>query len=143
MGISTPLAVDSKIASIYRPPPVVMQSAGTTENTSTSLDFFLDITDSSLKFYVYFHFAELQKLEANQTREFNISFNGDNWFGPLRPEYLSSDTIITPTALDTGGNYSFSIYSTESSTLPPILNALEVYSVVEFLQFETDKSDGM
>ena len=32
---------------------------------------------------------------------------------------------------------------TENSTLPPIINAIEVYSVKNLLQSETDQEDGM
>ena len=38
--------------------------------------------------------------------------------------------------------YEVLIFKTESSTLPPILNAVEIYSVKNLLQSETDQQDG-
>ncbi|KAL5757687.1 hypothetical protein ACOSP7_020298 [Xanthoceras sorbifolium] len=139
--LSTSLAVDSASNNGYKPPNVVMKTAGTPINVSHSIDFYLDLEDTTLQFYVYFHFAELKKLQANESREFNISLNGDHWYGPFSPTYLTTTTVYSPSALNTGGNYSFSIFRTKSSTLPPILNALEIYSVSEFLQSETEKID--
>ena len=42
-----------------------------------------------------------------------------------------------------GPKLSFSIYKTPKSTLPPILNAMEVYIVKDFLKAPTDQEDGM
>ena len=41
------------------------------------------------------------------------------------------------------GDQHISIYKTESSTLPPILNAFEVYKVIELRQSETGQEEGM
>ncbi|TXG68746.1 hypothetical protein EZV62_003681 [Acer yangbiense] len=73
--LSTSLPVDSVTNNGYKPPSVVMQTAGTSENASKSLDFYLEIDDTTLQFYAYLHFAEIQKLKANESREFNVSFN--------------------------------------------------------------------
>lgn len=139
--LSTSLEVDAQGSNDYKPPNIVMKTAATPKNASKTLDFYLDIDDTTLQFYVYLHFAEVQVLQANETREFNVSLNGKHWYGPFRPTYLSTSTVFSPTAL-TGGNYTFSIIRTETSTLPPILNAVEVYSVQELLELPTDQKHG-
>lgn len=142
-SISTSLTVDSISSNDYQPPPVVMQSASTPKNASKPLDFWLDThNDTSLSFYVYLHFAEIQQLQANESRQFNISLNGQHWHGPFTPNYLSTTTVFSPSILS-GGTYRFSLYKTENSTHPPILNALEVFSVKEFVEPQTDQNDGM
>ncbi|KAK2654557.1 hypothetical protein Ddye_014413 [Dipteronia dyeriana] len=138
--LSTSLPIDSATNNGFKPPSVVMKTAGTPVNASKSMDFFLNIDDTTLQFYAYFHFAEIQKLQANESRELNISFNGVHLYGPFSPDYLTTTTVYTQSAL-TSGNYSFSILRTESSTLPSILNAVEIYSVREFLQSETEKKN--
>ncbi|KAK1577995.1 hypothetical protein Q3G72_026676 [Acer saccharum] len=60
--LSTSLSMDPASSNSLKAPSVVMKTAGTPENTSKSMDFFLDIEDTTLQFYVYFHFAEIQKL---------------------------------------------------------------------------------
>ncbi|KAH9665602.1 LRR receptor-like serine/threonine-protein kinase IOS1 [Citrus sinensis] len=138
--INTSLTVDAESHNSYQPPAVVMNTAGTPKNASQSMDFYLETEDPSIQFYVYMHFAEVQILQANQSRQFNISLNGEHWYGPFSPNYLLTTTVFSPTAL-IGGNYSFSLYKTGNSTLPPIINAIEVYSVKEFLQLQTEQID--
>ncbi|OMO66432.1 hypothetical protein COLO4_30561 [Corchorus olitorius] len=126
----------------YEPPSLAMSTAGTPVNASQSLDFYIDSTSlPNAQFYLYMHFAEVEKLLPNETRAFNISYNGKYWYGPLSPAYLSSNTLYTRSAL-TGGDYRFSIYKTADSTHPPILNAIEVYMVKEFLQSETIQEEA-
>ena len=43
----------------------------------------------------------------------------------------------------TGGKCVFSILKTGNSTLPPIINAIEIYTVKDLSQSETDQQDGM
>ena len=88
------------------------------------------------------HFAEVVKLEANQYRSFNITVNDDYWYGPFAPDYLKANTLHSKLAERGSSKYEVSIVKAEQSTLPPIINAIEVYSVKDLLQSETDQGDG-
>ena len=57
------------------------------------------------------------------------------------PKYLHTTTVYSPSALK-GGKFEFALYKIEQSTLPPLINAIEVYTVAELLQFQTDQQDG-
>ncbi|XWS18917.1 hypothetical protein CRYUN_Cryun32bG0086000 [Craigia yunnanensis] len=94
------------------------------------------------KFYVYMYFAEVEKLQANQFRQFNISLNGQHWSGPDSPAYLESTTVYKTLPLTGEVEYEFLIYKAQNSSLPPIINALEVYRVNELPQLETNQ-DGV
>lgn len=118
-----------------------MSTAVTPKDDSAPIELSWEKEDDESGYYLYMHFAEILKLEANQSRSFNITFNGKYWIGPLVPKYLSENTIFTQSAL-TGGKYAFSLLKTEGSTLPPIINALELYSVRYFSQSETQEEDG-
>ena len=87
------------------------------------------------------HIAEIRVLKANESRVFNISLNGELWGGPYIPKYLHTTTVYSPSALK-GGKFEFVLYKIEQSTLPPLINAIEVYKVVELLQSQTDQQDG-
>uniref|UniRef100_A0A2N9F2V2 Protein kinase domain-containing protein n=1 Tax=Fagus sylvatica TaxID=28930 RepID=A0A2N9F2V2_FAGSY len=139
-SLSTSLTIDSEMYNPYWVPSVVMSTAATPINESGPLEFYLP-PEANSKYYVYMHFAELVKLKANQSRSFNITLNGELWYdGTVVPSYLFTNTLFSPSAL-TGGNYVFSIFKTENSTLPPIINAIEIYTVKHFPQSETDKQD--
>ncbi|CAB4272452.1 unnamed protein product [Prunus armeniaca] len=138
--LTTSLTVDAQSHNDYQVPSIAMRTASTPIDASASMDFSWESPDTSTEYYVYLHFAELQQLKANQSRAFNITLNGDYWFGPVVPEYLSTITVFSRSSL-TGGNYSFSLVQTENSTLPPILNAMEIYSLIDLSQPETDGDD--
>ncbi|KAF3962683.1 hypothetical protein CMV_012834 [Castanea mollissima] len=136
-AVSTPLTVNPD----YWVPSIVMSTAATPINESAPMEFYVQPTDTNSQFYVYMHFAEVVKLRANESRSFNITVNGELWYdGPISPRYLSTDTVYGPTAL-TGGKIVFSIFKTGNSTLPPIINAIEIYTVKDLSQSETDQQD--
>ncbi|KAA8541723.1 hypothetical protein F0562_022875 [Nyssa sinensis] len=141
-SISTKFSNDSFSDNNYKPPSIVMETAVRPSNASGSVDFYWSPADSNSQFYVYMHFAEVEKLQVNQTREFNVSVNGELWYGPLVPDYLSITTVYSQSPLS-GSEISFSIYKTAKSTLPPIINALEIYMVKQLLQSPTNQEDGM
>ena len=65
----------------------------------TSLDFYLDVIDSSQEFYLYFHFAELEEVQAGQLKQFTILLNNNTIFGPIEPKYMASQTNFTQSSL--------------------------------------------
>ncbi|XP_075636014.1 LRR receptor-like serine/threonine-protein kinase IOS1 [Castanea sativa] len=131
--------LDIKQFNDYRLPSSVMTTAATPIIANSSLDISVTAGNDTTQCYFYMHFAEVEKLQANQSRVINISLNGNQWYGPFSPEYLSSTTIYSKN-FSTGDQH-VSIYKTESSTLPPILNAFEVYKVIELRQSETGQEE--
>ena len=141
--INTSNVIDSLGDTDYKPPSVVMKTAVIPTNASnSSLDFEFDIGDSTLEFYVYMHFAELERLQIDQYRAFNIFLNGNLWKESVVPNYLHSTTIFSPQSVR-GSKLRFCISKTSNSTLLPILNAMEIYIVKDMLQAPTDQEDGM
>ncbi|KAM1413365.1 hypothetical protein ACFX13_026259 [Malus domestica] len=136
--LATSLTVDAQ-NNDYQVPSIVMRSASTP--LDDTMDFYWDAPDPSTQYYIFIHFAELQLLEADQSRSFNITLNGVYLYGPVVPAYLSTTTVFSRAAL-TVGNYNFSLVQTENSTLPPILNAIEVYRLIDLSQPETDTDDA-
>jgi hypothetical protein len=88
---------------------------------------------------VYMYFAEIQKLQANQIREFNIFVNGNLLSSEVNPLYPKNGYYVLArgeTKLELWLN------KTSRSTLPPLFNAVEIYMVKDFLQSETYQTDG-
>ncbi|KAG6665186.1 hypothetical protein CIPAW_02G143700 [Carya illinoinensis] len=138
--LSTELTIDNS-KSDYKPASVAMNTAITPVNESAPMGFIdWEPDNKNTQIYIYMHFAEVVKLEPNQFRSFNITLNGKHWYGPVVPNYLSTTTVYS-TGPETGGTYNFSMVKAEGSTLPPILNAVEIYYVKDFLQSETDQED--
>lgn len=119
-----------------------MSSAATPKN-ATNLDLWWNSPDENTKYYVYLHFAEIEKLQTNQTRLLSITWNGKPFQEPFPLLYLATSTVSTTEALTGAALHNLSISQDGNSTLAPILNALEIYTVIEFLQEETNRQDGM
>lgn len=142
-SLSTTMPIDSHSETEYKLPSKVMTTAIRPVTSSLPLDFDFDIGDSTLEFYVYMHFAELEQLQKNQSRNFSIMLNGNSWGEKnIVPKYLHSTTVSNKQPVR-GSKLNFSIYKTLSSSLPPILNAMEIYMVKDLLQKPTDQVDGM
>ncbi|CAA7410074.1 unnamed protein product [Spirodela intermedia] len=112
----------------------------TTATVAKSLAFKLSCGPEE-KLYVFMHFAELQQLGSNETREFNVFLNGELWYGPYRPKYMTAMTLYTNRAR-TITTYNFTLEATANSTLPPIINAREVYSLKQLEESPTDARDA-
>ncbi|EXB74617.1 Putative leucine-rich repeat receptor-like protein kinase [Morus notabilis] len=128
----------------YQIPFTVMNTAYTGNKTTRYLYINWKKLNSSATYFFYMHFAELEKLQANQSREFNIYINGAVWYGPFVPRYLSAFTIYSDPGSKTDSEGTFNIWlnSTDDSTLPPLINALEMYVLREFSQQTTSQADA-
>ncbi|XP_052110577.1 probable LRR receptor-like serine/threonine-protein kinase At1g05700 isoform X2 [Arachis duranensis] len=145
--LSGRLSNDDMGSNVFKLPAVVMETAATPKNATASLDFQWEDNDyagnneTQHPYYFYLHFAELQKLGANQTSSFNISLNDVPW-ARIKLEYASLYTKYTTSPWFGYKKYHISLIRTESSSLPPIINALEIYLVKDFSsQLETQKDD--
>lgn len=126
----------------YRAPFEVIKTAARPQNGSEPLNLYWNTTGMDDQFYIYMYFAEVEHLARNQSRKFNISWNGSPLFGPVVPRYLQADIISNSRAL-VGKDHQISIYKAENSTLPPILNAIEVFKVMQLVESPTFSEDGM
>lgn len=128
----------------YEPPKAALATAAIPTNATAPLTIEWTSPSPSTQYYLFRHFAEIQDLKTNETREFNMVWNGEIISKPLIPDKLKITTILStsPRTCDTG-DCSFQLSRTNRSTLPPLLNALEVFTVIQFPQSETNESDGM
>ena len=143
LSISTNLLVNST-NSFYDVPQRVVKTAAVPANSSQPLTLNLTLDETTAESYIYMHFAEIQNLEANETREFNVTYNGDQeWFSYFRPPNFKITTASSREAMSSpDGNFNFTLAMTGNSTLPPLINAVEIYEVLDLRQLETDEDEG-
>ncbi|XP_076937131.1 putative LRR receptor-like serine/threonine-protein kinase At1g05700 [Bidens hawaiensis] len=116
-------------------------STAVTPTISTD-DIYLKFnTTINEKYFFYLHFAEVEILKSNETREFNIYLDEDFWYGPLSP---STNSITIESKLPRTGfsSYTLKINKTLNSTLPPLVNAMEIYRVKQFQRHQTEDQDA-
>lgn len=119
-------------------------SAATPKNASEPLLITWTPKPYNAEVYLYMHFAEIEALEANQTREFDVILKGNFNHSGFSPPKLELYTLYTAGAVqcDSEG-CNLQLVKTPNSTLPPLINAIEVYTVIEFPQVETSQNDGI
>jgi hypothetical protein len=137
--VSSSFSLDRLAQNNYKPPAIVMRTAVTPVNPNGFINMIWESPNEYDQYYLYMHFSEVQELETNKTREFNINVNDKFWHGPIAPVYQEVTTISIPPPF-TGATITLS--KTETSTLPPILNAFEIYKVEDFSQSKTQQDDG-
>ncbi|KAF2607117.1 hypothetical protein F2Q68_00043606 [Brassica cretica] len=139
--IRTDVAVDT--SNFYNVPQVVARTAAIPVDESQPLTIDWTLDEVTAQSYIYMHFAEIQNLKANETREFNITYNGGKrWFDYFRPPNFSITTIFNPRAVSSpDGKFNFTFSMTSNSTLPPLINALEIYKVLDLSLLETNQDE--
>ncbi|XP_019058335.1 PREDICTED: receptor-like protein kinase At3g21340 [Tarenaya hassleriana] len=138
--ITTALTIN--ISSNYEPPEAAVATAATPTNAGALLTINWTLDNPFDQVYTYIHFAEIQAMQTNVTREFSIVINGNVTYTAYSPKKLFLDTIFStaPEKCD-GGKCSVQLVKTLSSTLPPLLNAIEVFTAIQLPQPETDQND--
>ncbi|KAL1208516.1 putative LRR receptor-like serine/threonine-protein kinase [Cardamine amara subsp. amara] len=122
------------------PPKNALTSAAMPTNASAPLTLTWGSDNPKDQYYLYEHFAEIQDLQANDTREFNIFLNGYRLYGPLIPSKATTIFSVSPLTCNEG-KCSLQLIRTNRSTLPPLLNAFEIYRVIHFPQSVTNEKD--
>ncbi|CAJ1955356.1 unnamed protein product [Sphenostylis stenocarpa] len=138
--ISASIAADSFDQNHYKPPEIVLSTAVTPVNATAPLVISWEPQNPTELYYVYMHFTEIEVLPKNQTREFNITQNGKPWYQNLSPMHQSINTIYSRSGIN-GEKIEYSLEKTKNSSLPPIINAIEIYKVINFHQTDTHQGD--
>ncbi|WOK99296.1 putative LRR receptor-like serine/threonine-protein kinase [Canna indica] len=128
--ISTNSTVENLVDDKFEAPSAVMQTAVVPVNsTKLMLQWVPDPGDVN-EFYAVMHFSEFLALAgSNLSRQFWVYLNDEPWYPkPFTPDYLISDAIFGTNPTKGYREYNVTVQALANSTLPPILNAMEVYS---------------
>ncbi|XP_062202572.1 putative leucine-rich repeat receptor-like serine/threonine-protein kinase At2g19230 [Phragmites australis] len=144
-NITTSATVDVSNISSFDKPSVILQSAATPVN-GTRIDFTW-ISDPTMNndnsaYILLLYFTELQRLPSNELRRFDILVDNTTWNGSqgFTPKYLSAE--IVKRMVQGSGQHTVSLVGTPDATLPPTLNAFEIYSVKPMTELETNDVDA-
>ncbi|KAL6846431.1 hypothetical protein ACP4OV_023879 [Aristida adscensionis] len=113
----------------FMEPLAVLQTAVEAAGNHTTLTYTWQEQRTLLFFMVFLHFADFQN---TQTRQFDIYFNGNRLNAePFSPLYLTASCVYNSKWYRTDDlEYNITLAATASSVLPPMLNGLEVYTLV-------------
>jgi hypothetical protein len=146
--VSTTKTVQNVEKDLFEAPSAVMQTAITPRNASDSIELYWTADPSAAAgdpppgYIAIMHFSELQLVQGNAVRAFNISLN-DQWLDiGMTPDYLYADASFNTVPFRGSSRYNLTFRATANSTLPPIINALEIFSVIPTTNVPTDGKDG-
>nr|VDD18198.1 unnamed protein product [Brassica rapa] len=91
--ISTPLQVNN--SNSYVPPKNALSTAARPTNSSVPLTIQWNTSYVNNQYYIYRHFAEIQELQTNDSREFNMTWNGEVIFHPFIPLKFRAVTVLS------------------------------------------------
>uniref|UniRef100_A0ACD5U193 Uncharacterized protein n=1 Tax=Avena sativa TaxID=4498 RepID=A0ACD5U193_AVESA len=133
-------------ADSFEAPSAVMQTAITPVKARSPIEFSWDaqpnVNDPSPGYICILHLSELQLLPSSALRQFYITLNGELWDPRgFTPQYLYKNSAYNTDPQHAFSQYNVSLNATANSTLPPILNALEVFSVLPTSGITTAASD--
>ncbi|XP_024005534.1 probable LRR receptor-like serine/threonine-protein kinase At4g29180 isoform X1 [Eutrema salsugineum] len=124
----------------YKPPDEVIKTAASPKSDDEPLELSWTSDDPNARFYAYLYFAELENLKRNESRKIRIFWNGSPVSGAFNPSSEYSMTVSNSRAF-TGKDHWISVQKTSDSTLPPILNAIEIFSAQSLDEFSTTTED--
>ncbi|CAM0907929.1 unnamed protein product [Alopecurus aequalis] len=128
----------------FEVPKKVMQTALTPSNGSKILELLWEPVpqprDPSPGHFIVMHFSEVQILRSNALRRFDIRINGVKQSGDVRLYYLGVGVIYNENPYR-DSQYNISLSATANSTLPPVMNALELFFAMSTTNLATDSRD--
>lgn len=116
----------------YQP---VLENAITTRNTSQYITLTPASANIPIPIYLTMYFSEVTELDSTQKRSFEVFENNQSFSEPIVTELYASNITAYP-------NTSFRLVATPDSTLPPLINAMEVFRIGGPLTNGTDANDG-
>ncbi|XP_023521500.1 probable LRR receptor-like serine/threonine-protein kinase At1g51880 [Cucurbita pepo subsp. pepo] len=133
--VSTEASITESNDDPHKVPPALLQTACRATNSSFPLEYtWTPREGSNSRYYFCFHFAEIEKLPSGQFREMSITFNDVHTITSsikllqyLTPQSLCSkgyDVVLNQVN-------KLSISATSASSLPPILNAIQIFYTMD------------
>uniref|UniRef100_A0A804KR17 Malectin-like domain-containing protein n=1 Tax=Musa acuminata subsp. malaccensis TaxID=214687 RepID=A0A804KR17_MUSAM len=142
---SSTLGIKTTRGDAYEVPGVVMGTATVAADNFTlqhSLGYGLN-SSVQTTFYIYLHFADFDCLSGNGSRIFQVRADGEPDSDNISPAYLLATHVHFVHRLAYPGLYGyFNLTRVAGSTLPPILNAAEVYIPINLSVLATDRADA-
>ncbi|KAF8776630.1 hypothetical protein HU200_003354 [Digitaria exilis] len=111
-------------------------------NTTTSATVEVSNITSFDKPTIILESASTPRVPSSALRRFDILVDNATWNGSQRytPKYLYAEVVKK--VVQGSGQHDFSLVATPDATLPPILNAFEIYSVTTMNGIMTNDADA-
>uniref|UniRef100_A0A0D3H269 non-specific serine/threonine protein kinase n=1 Tax=Oryza barthii TaxID=65489 RepID=A0A0D3H269_9ORYZ len=128
----------------YNVPSAVMRSVSTPLNDSRmdlswSSDSSMNV-DIATKFFVVLYFAEVEAIQGNALRQFDIILDNNTLVSAFSP--ISMMTSVFSGIVQGSGSHGISLVATSISNLPPLISAMEIFVVRPLNESSTYSEDA-
>lgn len=124
------------------PPPTVLRTADATIMPTSILQLFMGFPPVETPVYINWYFSEVARLQPNQRRSFTLFMGNLSFSDPIIPLY-DNFTLLYISNLTVTSDTMFFLVPNNDSTLPPLINAMEVFQIGDALTKGTNRTDGM
>ncbi|KAK3409288.1 hypothetical protein EUGRSUZ_J01421 [Eucalyptus grandis] len=124
-SVSNKTAIETSTSDdAFKVPPEVLMTAVQTQSVTANLTLRWSSDNSANDWLMYFHFVELQ-LQKKDIRELTVLVQNK----VVKTVMLENQRPVTLSSSPIGGpSLNLTIYATDRSTLPPLLNAVEIFT---------------
>lgn len=136
---SEPSGIDTSTAEDH-PPQAALENAIISSSTTQYMQFINRLSTKELPIYITAYFSEVNESAVGK-RSIQMYIDNKPFLSPIVPPFGSVKEVFI-TNMTASAKTSFILQASETSTLPPVLNALEVYTLSDALTAGTDSRDG-
>ncbi|KAK3024463.1 hypothetical protein RJ639_043184 [Escallonia herrerae] len=122
------------------PPQAVLQNAITTSTNSGYIILSPGVSSGVVPIYVNMYFSEVTELDSTQKRSFKVYKDNQSFSEPIIPPYGNVSEMYVSN-ITVSSNTTFSLVATSDSTLPPLINAMEIFYISDALTDGTNSND--
>uniref|UniRef100_A0ACD5WJ54 Uncharacterized protein n=1 Tax=Avena sativa TaxID=4498 RepID=A0ACD5WJ54_AVESA len=136
--VKSPPGIDA-----FNVPSAIIEQASTLDTNYSFINIAVaqnpNRVDTNMQLLPIFHFAEIN--ESNPNRRFNIYNNDVLIFSNFSPPLLQVESLYQSGQFLRNAYGYISLNKTANSSLPPLINAFELYSLVRMDNLTTDSND--
>ncbi|GFQ01782.1 probable LRR receptor-like serine/threonine-protein kinase at1g51860 [Phtheirospermum japonicum] len=119
-------------AVLDHPPSAVLQNAIAAVTPTGEIHLLTGLPTAEVPIYMNMYFSEVTQLDTTETRSVQVLVNGAPLFdSPILPPYANCKEMYISN-LTASSDTTFALVPTSDSMLPPLINAMEVYSIGMF-----------
>ncbi|KAK2969175.1 hypothetical protein RJ640_016195 [Escallonia rubra] len=122
------------------PPQAALQNAITTSTNSGYIILSPGVSSGVVPIYLNMYFSEVTELDSTQKRSFKVYKDNQSFSEPIIPPYGNVSEMYVSN-ITVSSNTTFSLVATSDSTLPPLINAMEIFYISDALTDGTNSND--
>ncbi|KAH6814094.1 hypothetical protein C2S51_023112 [Perilla frutescens var. frutescens] len=137
---SEALLVDTSVRD--EPPLAVVQNAVTAVIPTARIQLLMGFPSVGIPVYLNMYFSEVRELEAaTEKRSFQVVMNNEALLEePVIPPYRNTTEVICSN-ITVSSTTTFALVPSNASSLPPLINAMEVFQIGDLLTHGTNTQD--